>query len=65
MLDVVFIKTLLRLRALPDGLPRGNTFPYFTERMKYYYNLADPKGRAFNYNIPIDFCVFQNLFNLY
>ena len=27
----------LRLRALPDGLLRGNNIPYFPERMKYYY----------------------------
>ena len=30
----------LRLRALPDGLPRGNKIPYFPESMKYYYNMA-------------------------
>ena len=28
----------LRLRALPDSLPRGNNIPYFPESMKYYYS---------------------------
>ena len=33
----------LRLRALPDGLPRGNNIPYFPESMKYYYIILGRK----------------------